>query len=61
MAVCESGGDARAFVGLARVAETHGQLEDAAVFASEAVRLDPANRTAQELVVRLPQPDPLPA
>jgi tetratricopeptide (TPR) repeat protein len=61
MAVCESAGDARAFVGLARVAEANGQLEDAVVFAGEAMRLDPADRAAQELSARLRQADPVPA
>jgi tetratricopeptide (TPR) repeat protein len=61
MSVCESDGDARAFVGLARVAEAHGQLEDAVVFAAEAVRLDPTNRSAQELSARFRQAETLPA
>jgi tetratricopeptide (TPR) repeat protein len=51
MAVCESSdADARAFLGLARVAVAQGQTEDAAVFAGEAARLDPANPAAHELL-----------
>jgi Tfp pilus assembly protein PilF len=50
MAVCESRPDARALVGLARVAQRHGALEDAAVFAGEALQHDPANAAARELL-----------
>jgi tetratricopeptide (TPR) repeat protein len=49
MAVCEYRPDARALLGLARVAERHGQLEDAALFAGEALQHDPANAAAREL------------
>jgi hypothetical protein len=52
MAVCQTAPDARALFGLARVAARHGQLEDAAVFAGEAVKLDPNNVAAQELLRR---------
>jgi hypothetical protein len=52
MAVCEYLPDARALVGLARVAERHGQSEDAAVFAAEALQHDPQNAAARALVAR---------
>jgi glycosyltransferase involved in cell wall biosynthesis len=50
MAVCESRPDARALVGLAKVAAAHGQAEDAVVFATEALQHDPSNATAQEML-----------
>jgi tetratricopeptide (TPR) repeat protein len=50
MAVCESEPDSRAFVGLARVAAANGQSEDMAVFAAEALRLDPANLAASQIL-----------
>ncbi len=50
MAVCESAPDVRAFLGLARVAAAHGQLEDAAVFASETLKLDPTNAPARQIL-----------
>jgi Flp pilus assembly protein TadD len=49
MAVCEYRPDARALLGLARVAHRHGQLDDAAVFAGEALQHDPDNAAAREL------------
>jgi tetratricopeptide (TPR) repeat protein len=52
MAVCEYRPDARALLGLARVAERHGQHEDAAVFATEALEHDPENAAAHALVAR---------
>jgi tetratricopeptide (TPR) repeat protein len=52
MAVCECRPDARALLGLARVAYRHGQLEDAAVFADEALQHDPENAAARELSAR---------
>jgi len=52
MAVCESRPDARALLGLARVAAAHGELGNAAVFADEALRHDPANAAARELLAR---------
>jgi tetratricopeptide (TPR) repeat protein len=52
MAVCEYRPDARALLGLARVAERHGQHEDAAVFAAEALQHDPHNATARHLIAR---------
>jgi hypothetical protein len=61
MAVCEVLPDARALLGLARVAERHGQHEDAAVFAAEALQHDPQNAAARELHARcssLPGPNP---
>ncbi len=52
MAVCEYRPDARALLGLARVAYAHGQLEDAAVFAGEALQHDPDNAAARDLITR---------
>ena len=52
MAVCRFRPDARALIGLARVAERHGQLEDAAVFAGETLQHDPANAPAREILAR---------
>jgi tetratricopeptide (TPR) repeat protein len=52
MAVCEYRPDARALLGLARVAERHGQHEDAAVFAAEALQHDPDNAAALQLHTR---------
>jgi tetratricopeptide (TPR) repeat protein len=52
MAVCEYRPDARALLGLARVAERHGQRDDAAVFAAEALQHDPENAAARELQSR---------
>ena len=54
MAVRERGADPRALVGLAQVAFAHGQPEDAAVFAREALRLDPANALARTLADAAP-------
>ncbi|HEY1510402.1 MAG TPA: glycosyltransferase [Solirubrobacteraceae bacterium] len=56
MAVCESRPDARALLGLARVAHAHGQLEDAAVFAAEALKHDPTSAGAKALVANSPAP-----
>jgi tetratricopeptide (TPR) repeat protein len=61
MAVCESGGDTRAFHGLAQVSVANGQLEDAAVFAGEAVRMDPANHAARALLDQALTAVPTPA
>jgi tetratricopeptide (TPR) repeat protein len=52
MAVCEYLPDARALLGLARVAERHGEREDAVLFAGEALQHDPNNAAARELVAR---------
>jgi glycosyltransferase involved in cell wall biosynthesis/Flp pilus assembly protein TadD len=49
MAVCEAAPDARALVGLARVARLQGLGEDAALFARRALELDPDNATARKL------------
>jgi tetratricopeptide (TPR) repeat protein len=54
MAVCDDRTDARALVGLARVAAAHGQAQGAATFAAEALRLDPANAGARALLAQLP-------
>ncbi len=61
MGACDGGGDTRAFLGLAQVAAAHGHAEDAAVFAAEAIRHDPANRPAHDLLTRLRPPEPVPA
>jgi glycosyltransferase involved in cell wall biosynthesis/Tfp pilus assembly protein PilF len=59
MAACQSRPDARALVGLARVAERHGQFQDAIVFAGEALQLDPSDAAARELLARYaPQSGP---
>jgi tetratricopeptide (TPR) repeat protein len=50
MAVCESKPDARALLGLARVAQANGQLEDAAVFAGEVLKADPTSAPAREIL-----------
>jgi tetratricopeptide (TPR) repeat protein len=50
MAVCEAEPDARALLGLAHVAHAHGLPEDAAVFAGQALELDPGSVTAQALL-----------
>ena len=47
-----SASTARALLGLARVAERHGQHEDAAVFAAEALQHDAQNVAARELHAR---------
>jgi tetratricopeptide (TPR) repeat protein len=44
MAVCATTPDARALLGLARVAHRHGQLDDAAVFAGEVLQQRPGQR-----------------
>jgi tetratricopeptide (TPR) repeat protein len=56
MAVCESQPDVRALLGLARVASAHGYLEDAAVFAGEALRLDSSSAPAREILARCSTP-----
>jgi len=50
LAVCESGPDARALLGLARVAQANGQLDDAAVFAGEVLKADPTSAGAREIL-----------
>ena len=52
MAVCELRPDARALLGLARVARGNGQLEDAAVLAGEALNADPGSAGAREILAR---------
>ncbi|MGZ4231324.1 MAG: tetratricopeptide repeat-containing glycosyltransferase family 2 protein [Solirubrobacteraceae bacterium] len=52
MAICESAPDSRALVGLARVSAAHGAAEDAVVFATEALNLDPSSETAREILGR---------
>jgi glycosyltransferase involved in cell wall biosynthesis len=52
MAVCEADPDSRAFLGLARLAVIQGQLEEATVFASEALRLDPNCDAAMQILTR---------
>jgi tetratricopeptide (TPR) repeat protein len=55
MAVCEVEPDARALVGLARVAAAHGLGDDAVTFAAQAVALDPAAEESQALLATLMQ------
>jgi len=50
MAVCNAAPDARALLGLARVAAAHGLPEDAATFAAEALRLDPQLSAARQFI-----------
>jgi tetratricopeptide (TPR) repeat protein len=50
MAVCEQQPDARAMLGLARVAAAHGLPEDSANFAAEALSLEPTNGPARALL-----------
>jgi tetratricopeptide (TPR) repeat protein len=52
MAVCETNPDVRALLGLARVAQANGQLEDAAVFADEVLKTDPASAGALQILAR---------
>lgn len=56
MAVYESRPDARALLGLARVAAAHGALKEAAVFAAEALRHEPDSAPARELLSRFSTP-----
>jgi Tfp pilus assembly protein PilF len=53
MAVCQQAPDARAFIGLAHVAQAHGTPADAATFAAQALALEPGNEAALELVAKL--------
>jgi tetratricopeptide (TPR) repeat protein len=50
MTVCNERSDARALVGLARVAAAHGLAEDAATFAAEALALEPGNPIATHVL-----------
>ncbi|HET7047124.1 MAG TPA: glycosyltransferase [Solirubrobacteraceae bacterium] len=52
MAICESAPDARALVGLARVSAAHGAAEDAVVFATEALNLEPTSEAARVILGR---------
>ncbi|HZU40178.1 MAG TPA: glycosyltransferase [Solirubrobacteraceae bacterium] len=52
MAVCEQQPDARALVGLSRVAAAHGLAEDAATFAAQALVLEPRSEAAHQLLAR---------
>ncbi len=52
MAVCEAKPDVRALLGLARVAQANGQLEDAAVFAGEVIKADPTSAGARAILAR---------
>ena len=52
MAICESAPDGRALVGLARVSAAHGAAEDAVVFATEALNLEPTSEAAREILGR---------
>jgi tetratricopeptide (TPR) repeat protein len=56
MAVCADAPDARALLGLARVAASAGMAEDAITFASGALELEPDCRPARELLQRLAPP-----
>ena len=53
MTVCEVEPDARALLGLARVAAAHGLGDDAVTFATQAVALDPAAEESQALLSAL--------
>ena len=50
MAICETSPDVRALLGLARVAQANGQLEDAAVFAGEVLKADPTSADARQVL-----------
>jgi tetratricopeptide (TPR) repeat protein len=56
MAVCSGAPDARALLGLARVAVAQGMPSDAATFATGALELDPGSIPARQLLDRLPAP-----
>ncbi len=58
MAVCAERPDARALLGLARVAVAHGMAADAVNFASGALELEPGSTAARELLARLGAPAP---
>ena len=51
MDVCAAAPDPRALVGLARVALAHGLPDDAVVFATEALALEPGNLDASAIAV----------
>jgi tetratricopeptide (TPR) repeat protein len=52
MAICESAPDHRALLGLAHVSAAHGATEDAVVFATEALNLDPTSDAARHILAR---------
>jgi tetratricopeptide (TPR) repeat protein len=52
MAICEMAPDHRAMLGLARVSAAHGVAEDAVVFATEALNLDPTSEDARQILAR---------
>jgi tetratricopeptide (TPR) repeat protein len=56
MAVCQARPDTRSLLGLARVAQENEQLEDAAVFAGEALKHDPSSAGAIEILARCSAP-----
>jgi tetratricopeptide (TPR) repeat protein len=56
MPVCQAEPDARALSGLARVALAHGQVEEAAVFADQALILDPESEPARRVLALCPAP-----
>ncbi len=60
MAVCRERPDARALLGLARVAVTSGMLREASDFAAAALACDPGNEGATALLARV-QGEALPA
>jgi tetratricopeptide (TPR) repeat protein len=53
MAACEEQPDARALVGLAKVAHRSGMAQDAANFATGALELEPTNTVAAELLAQV--------
>jgi glycosyltransferase involved in cell wall biosynthesis len=55
MAVCSEQPDVRALLGLAKVASAQGLADDAATFATEALRLEPSSTAASKLLVALEQ------
>jgi glycosyltransferase involved in cell wall biosynthesis len=58
MAVCADRPDAAALLGLARVAVANDQPQDAAVFASGALELEPENIAAAEILARVENGQP---
>ena len=52
MAICESAPDGRALVGLAHVSAAHGATDDAVLFATEALNLEPTSKAAREILGR---------
>jgi hypothetical protein len=56
MAICQSAPDSRALIGLARVSAARGADEDAVVFATEALNLEPSSEAAREILGRFATP-----